>query len=253
MPIEWNQIKMSDIQRNILTSGKEGVSAADALDARNAAYQAGKSHDAARFLKGLLSLGINEIWRFANYQSYESDKARIVNCVKDGYKALEPKLGTTKMTIAFHDPGTGNDHLNSQITSEPHVGHSTDKVQLMETKAKIVRNPDESGLVTFAGKDDDGIVIKDCEEARRNLEISMMKEAKRFGKNFVMGILNGYKKPALANAKSSNAGMLHFGDGDTKGTVGQRRAGLSVNIYAAQSDEKCNSFEANLQDQTVST
>ena len=68
--IEWSQVKMSDIQQNILTGGKEGVSAADALDARSAAYQAGKSHGAARFLKGLFSLGINEIWRFANYQSY---------------------------------------------------------------------------------------------------------------------------------------------------------------------------------------
>ena len=84
--IEWSQVKMSDIQQNILTGGKEGVSAADALDARSAAYQAGKSHGAARFLKGLFSLGINEIWRFANYQSYESDKAKIVNCVKDVYK-----------------------------------------------------------------------------------------------------------------------------------------------------------------------
>ena len=49
--IEWNQIQMSDIQKNVLTGGNEGVSAADALDARHAAYEAGKSHGAARFLR----------------------------------------------------------------------------------------------------------------------------------------------------------------------------------------------------------
>lgn len=32
--IEWSQVKMSDIQKNILTEGKEGTSAADALEAR---------------------------------------------------------------------------------------------------------------------------------------------------------------------------------------------------------------------------
>ncbi len=47
--IEWNQVKMSDIQQNILTGGREGTSAADALQARSEAYQAGKSHGAARF------------------------------------------------------------------------------------------------------------------------------------------------------------------------------------------------------------
>ena len=35
--IEWSNVKMSDIQRNILTGGKEGVSAADALKARSEA------------------------------------------------------------------------------------------------------------------------------------------------------------------------------------------------------------------------
>ena len=48
--IEWNQVKMSDIQQNVLIGGREGTSAADALDARSAVYQAGKSHSA--FLQG---------------------------------------------------------------------------------------------------------------------------------------------------------------------------------------------------------
>ncbi len=40
--IEWNQVKMSDIQENILSAGSKGTSAADALEARSEAYQAGK-------------------------------------------------------------------------------------------------------------------------------------------------------------------------------------------------------------------
>ena len=184
--IEWSQVKMSDIQQNILTGGKEGVSAADALDARSAAYQAGKSHGAARFLKGLFSLGINEIWRFANYQSYESDKAKIVNCVKDVYKALEPKLGEKNVRIVFReaDNNLGSGNFGSEVVSTPHVDHSTGKVKLLEAKATIERKADGSGLVTIAGMDE-GIVINDCEQARRNLEISMMREAKRFGKDSV--------------------------------------------------------------------
>ena len=249
--IEWSQVKMSDIQQNILTGGKEGVSAADALDARSAAYQAGKSHGAARFLKGLFSLGINEIWRFANYQSYESDKAKIVNCVKDVYKALEPKLGEKNVRIVFreadHNLGSGN--FGSEVVSTPHVDHSTGKVKLLEAKATIERKADGSGLVTIAGMDE-GIVINDCEQARRNLEISMMREAKRFGKDFVMGILNGYKESALGDVGTTKAGTLHFGDGDDKQSIGQRRFMAGMGLINARTDEAHEVVEARLQDQT---
>ena len=40
--IEWSQVKMSDIQKNILTEGKEGTSAVGALAARSEAYQAAR-------------------------------------------------------------------------------------------------------------------------------------------------------------------------------------------------------------------
>ena len=33
--IEWSQVQMSDIQQDILTGGKEGTNAVDALDARS--------------------------------------------------------------------------------------------------------------------------------------------------------------------------------------------------------------------------
>ena len=43
--IEWSNVKMSDIQKNILTGGKEGVSAADAIKAMNYTLQLQKYQD----------------------------------------------------------------------------------------------------------------------------------------------------------------------------------------------------------------
>ena len=99
--IEWSNVKMSDIQKNILTGGKEGVSAADALKARSEAYQAGKSSGFGRLVRGIFTLGINEGLRLRNYLNYESDKAKIIQCAKDVYKALEPQLSgeTSKIVL----------------------------------------------------------------------------------------------------------------------------------------------------------
>ena len=251
--IEWNQVKMSDIQQNILTGGREGTSAADALQARSEAYQAGKSHGAARFFKGLFSLGINEIWRFANYRGYENDKAKIVNSVKDVYKALAPKLGPEEITIVFHedDGRFGNVNNDSKISSTPHVGQSSRNVKLMEAKATIERKADGSGLITINGKDEKEIIISDCEQLRRNLEVAMARDAKHFGRDFVMGILNDYKASATADAKESSAGYLHFGENDNKQTIGLRRGMAGLDLATARSDESRNAVEAKLQDQTV--
>lgn len=250
MAIEWNQVKMSDIQKNIMTGGKEGTSAADALEARSEAYQAGKSHGAARFFKGLFSLGINEIWRLANYVSYESDKSKIVNCVKDVYKALEPKLGEKEITVVFNeDGGSGDFRSNSKLTSTPNVENSSRNVQLMEAKATIKRNADGTGVVTINGGRGTEIQITDCDKVRRNIEVSMAMDAKHFGKDFVMDIMNRYKESATADANSA-AGHLHFADGDTKRTVLIRRGAAATDILNAKTDVERNEIAPRLQDQT---
>ena len=46
-------------------------------------------------------MGINENWRYADYSFYESDKAKIVNCVKDACNALAPKLGKKEVNTEY--------------------------------------------------------------------------------------------------------------------------------------------------------
>ena len=77
-----------------------------------------------------------------------------MSCVKDVYKALAPKLGSKDLTIVFHDDtdNLGNAYYNSEISSKPHLGRSTEKVKLLEAKAKIERQVDGTGRVTIAGK-----------------------------------------------------------------------------------------------------
>ena len=252
---EWSSIKMADVQRNVLTGGREGVSAADALKARSDAYQAGKSHGAARFFKGLFSLGINELWRFANYRSYESDKAKIVNCVKDTYKALAPKLGPQAVTVYFNDddgPSFSNVNLRSQNTATPYVQHETANVRLTSDRATITRNANGSGTVRLSSGTE--LTIDDCERVRRHLEMEFMRHADRFGKDFVMGILNDYKGKALANVREDGgyeAGKLHFGEGDDKQSIGVRRGMKLVTLPIASTEEQFGAIDSGMQDRSV--
>lgn len=250
---EWSKIKMSDIQRNVLTGGAEGVSASDALKARHDAYEAGKSHGAARFFKGLFSLGINELWRLGRYSSYESDKAKIVNCVKNTYNALAPKLGPQMITIHFNEPSESwklRDDMNAQITSTPYVKKETEGVKLTSDTVTITRNDSGSGEVRFS--DGNTFYIEDCEKVRRHLEMEFMRHADRFGKDFVTGILNDYKAKAYANVGlSDEAGTLHFGSEDTKGKIALRRGNALLKTAVSTKEEEFAAIDANMQDRTV--
>ena len=254
--IQWSKKTLADVQANLVCQkGNEGVSAADALQARSEAYQAGKSHGAERFFKCIFSLGFNELWRFANYLSYESDKAKIVDSVKNVYNALAPKLGPTDITVMFHEEGgvrVGNMHQDSLITSKPYVGQKTDNVKLVETKATIERDAKGGGCISInegRGREKQ-IYLTDCDQLRRNLEISIARDAKHFGKDFVMDILNRYKESATAPG-NSDAGKLHFADKDHRGKVAVRRFPKEGLLYLAKTDKQREEVEANLQDQTV--
>lgn len=254
--IEWKNVNLADVQKNILTGGKEGVSAADALTARSEAYQAGKSHGAARFFKGLFSLGINELWRFSNYRSYESDKAKIVNCVKDVYAALAPKLGTQNLVVTFYEDENYGGRNDAALGSTPHVKNETANVKLMSEKVTIVRNPNGSGTIVTKDRRGDAheMQIPDCEEVRRHLEMEFMRHAKRFGKDFVTRILNGYQARANADVNGDDegrgAGVLHFAEGDDKKKIALRHADPLLRMVAARTNEDRDAVEARMQDQT---
>ena len=243
--IEWSNVKMSDIQKSILTGGKEGVSAADALKARSEDYQAGKSSGFGRLLRGIFSLGINELWRYGRYSSYESDKAKIVQCAKDVYKALEPKLAGEQFKIVLKEAEGFNDE-EAALYAKPNVGNRTGNVQMMSGKATIERFPSGAGKVTVDGEE---INVPDCDVVRRNLEMEFMREAKRFGKDFVNDILAGYRAKANAN-KIGDAGDIHFASDDTRQKMALRHSNAALNILTAKTEGEFNAIEANTQDQT---
>ena len=243
--IEWSNVKMSDIQKNILTGGKEGVSAADAIKARSEAYQAGKSSGFGRLLRGIFSLGLNELWRYGRYSSYESDKAKIVQCAKDVYKALEPKLAGEQSKIVLREAEGFNDE-EAALYAKPNIGNRTGDVKMISGKATIERFPSGSGKVTVDGEEID---IRDCDEVRRNLEMEFMREARRFGKDFVNGILSGYRAKVHANFRG-DAGDIHFASDDTRQKMALRHSNAALKVMTAKTDGEFNAIEANTQDQT---
>ena len=236
---------MSDIQKNILSGGKEGVSAADALKARSEAYQAGKSRGFGRLLWDICTLGINELWRLGRYNSYESDKAKIVQCAKDVYKALEPKLSGETSKIVLKEAEGYNDE-ESALYAKPNIGNSMNNAKLIGGTATIERFPSGSGKVTVG---DETINIPDCDVVRRNLEMEFMREARRFGKDFVNGILAGYREKMHADHRGS-AGDIHFASDDTRQKMAMRHGQAALKVMTAKTNADYDAIEARTQDQT---
>ena len=243
--IEWSNVKMSDIQKNILTGGKEGVSAADALKARSEAYQAGKSSGFGRLVRGIFTLGINEGLRLRNYLNYESDKAKIIQCAKDVYKALEPQLSGETSKIVLKEAEGYDDH-ESALYAKPNIGNSMNNAKLIGGTATIERFPSGSGKVTVDGEE---INIPDCDVVRRNLEMEFMREARRFGKDFVNGILAGYREKIHAEHRGS-AGDIHFASDDTRQKMAMRHGQAALKVMTAVTDAEYDAIEARTQDQT---